>query len=57
MKQKMKLSSYSYIGYGLLVATIYGMDKYGIADYRVLGLFLMSICFLLSDVIKFYRKK
>jgi hypothetical protein len=57
MKQKMKLSSYSYIGYGLLVATVYGMDKYGIADYRVLGLFLMTFCFLLSDVINFYRKK
>jgi len=57
MKEKMKLSSYSYIGYGLLVATIFGMDKYGMRDNRVLGLFLLTFCFLIPDVIKFYRKK
>jgi len=56
MKEKINLSSYSYIGYGLLVATIFGMYKYGMRDYRVLGLFLMTFCFLLSDVIKYYRK-
>jgi len=52
----MKLSNYSYIGYGLLIATIFGLDRYGIRDYRVQGLFILTVCLLLIDPIKYYRK-
>jgi len=52
---KMTLSYYSYAGYGLLLATIFGIDKYGLSDYRVMGLFILSVCLLMVDVIRYYR--
>ncbi len=53
----MKLSYYSYIGYGFLVATVFGLSWYGIKDYRVQGLFILTVCFLLVDVIRYYKNK
>jgi hypothetical protein len=35
----MKLSGYSWAGYGFAVTTIYGVSKHGWGDYRVMGLF------------------
>jgi len=56
MKKK-KLSYYSWLGYGLLVATIFGIDKFGFWDYRVIALFILTVCLLAVDVIRFYREK
>jgi len=53
----MKLSKYSWAGYGFLVATIFGLSMYGWNSYRVIGLFILSICFLMIDVIRYYRKR
>ena len=36
----MKLSLYFWAGYGLAIATIFGMDRYGFKDYRVMFLFI-----------------
>ena len=52
----MKLSNYSWAGYGFLVATIFGISKYGWNDYRVMGLFILTVSLLLVDVIKYYKK-
>lgn len=51
----MKLSAYSWVGYGFLVATLFGISKYGIKDYAVMGLFILTVSLLLVDVIKYYK--
>jgi len=53
----MKLSPYSWMGYGFAIATIYGAIKYGWNDYRVMGIFILTICFLMVDVVRYYIKK
>ncbi len=53
----MKISLYTYIGLGFGIASIFGVEKYGISDYRVLGIGILSIYFLLIEIIKYYKTK
>ena len=48
----MKFSYYSYAGYGFLIATLFGISKYGLSDYRVIGIFILSVCLLLIDPLR-----
>lgn len=50
------LSYYTYAGYGLSIPTIFGIDKFGLGDYRVMGLFILTISFFSSDDI-FQQKR
>ena len=53
----MRFTYWSYAGWGLLFATLYGITNHGMGDYRTQGLFILTTCLLLIDPIKERREK